>query len=105
MSTPQISSTKVTKSIKKNTLILSEYYNFITNSLCIYGLKGEKTDEERFPGAVNTYTIEVMTQDGKALQMATSHYLGQSFSKAFDIKFLGRENIEQTAFTASICPL
>ncbi len=78
-----------------------EYYDFITNSLCIYGLKGEKTDEERFPGAVNTYTIETMTQDGKALQMATSHYLGQSFSTAFDIKFLGRENAQQKSFTAS----
>ncbi len=82
-------------------LMHDEYNNFITNSLCIYSFKGEKSDEEKFPGAINTYTLEAMAQDGKALQMATSHYLGQSFSTAFDIKFLGRTNVQQIAYTAS----
>ncbi|RZK73627.1 MAG: proline--tRNA ligase, partial [Pedobacter sp.] len=58
------------------------YYNFITNELAMPAIEGEKTPDERFPGANDTYTVEVMMQDGKALQAATSHYLGQSFSNA-----------------------
>ena len=58
-------------------------------------VKGAKTDTEKFPGAVTTYCIEGLMQDGKALQAGTSHYLGQNFAKAFDIKFLGRDQKQQ----------
>lgn len=81
--------------------MLDTYYDFMTNELALPAIKGEKTPEERFPGAQNTYTLETMTQDGKALQAGTSHYLGQSFSKAFNIKFLGRDNLQHTAYTTS----
>lgn len=81
--------------------MLNEYYDFISNDLLLAVTKGEKTSEERFPGAKNTYCIEAMMQDGKALQAATSHYLGQSFSSSFDIKFLGRDNKEHTSYTSS----
>jgi cation diffusion facilitator CzcD-associated flavoprotein CzcO len=54
-------------------------------------LTGEKTAGERFPGAVNTFCIEAMMQDGKALQAGTSHFLGQNFARAFDVKFATRE--------------
>ena len=50
-------------------------------------IKGRKTESERFAGALDTYCIEALMQDGKALQAGTSHFLGQNFSKAFDVKF------------------
>lgn len=81
--------------------MLNTYYDFMTQELALPAIKGEKTPEERFPGAKNTYTLETMTQDGKALQAGTSHYLGQSFSNAFNIKFLGRDNAQHTAYTTS----
>ncbi len=55
-------------------------------------VKGAKSANERFAGALETYTIEAMMQDGKALQSGTSHFLGQNFAKAFDVKFLSKEN-------------
>lgn len=55
-------------------------------------LKGIKTANERFAGADETYCIEAMMQDGKALQAGTSHFLGQNFAKAFDVKFVNKEN-------------
>jgi prolyl-tRNA synthetase len=81
--------------------MLEMYYEFIANDLAMPAMKGKKTEEEKFPGASDTYTIEVVMQDGKALQAATSHYLGQSFSKAFDIKFLGKDGKEHIAYTSS----
>ena len=54
--------------------------------------EGVKTASERFAGAVETYCIEALMQDGKALQSGTSHFLGQNFAKAFDVKFLSKEN-------------
>ncbi len=54
-------------------------------------IKGRKSEGERFPGAVDTYCIEAMMQDGKALQAGTSHFLGQNFAKAFDVKFASKE--------------
>ena len=59
--------------------------------LAIPVIKGPKTEREKFPGAVTTYCIEALMQDGKALQCGTSHDLGQNFAKAFEIKFLGRD--------------
>ena len=82
-------------------LMLNKYHDLIEGDLALPAIKGEKTSEEKFPGAVNTYTIEIMTQDGKALQSATSHFLGQTFSKAFNIKFLAQDNQEHTAYTTS----
>ena len=64
-------------------------------------IKGAKTDGEKFPGAVNTYCIEALMQDGKALQAGTSHFLGQNFAKAFDVKFLGRDRSSSIAWTTS----
>lgn len=81
--------------------ILDEYYNFVNEVMAMPVIKGEKSASERFPGAVNTYCIEAMMQDYKALQAATSHFLGQNFSKAFNIKFLNAEGIEEIAWTSS----
>jgi prolyl-tRNA synthetase len=64
-------------------------------------LTGRKTEKERFAGAVATYTMEAMMHDGKSLQAGTSHYMGQNFATAFDIKFLGNEGVLQTAYTTS----
>lgn len=67
--------------------MLDEYANFMENYLAIPVIKGVKTPNERFAGADDTYTCEGLMQDGKALQMGTSHFLGQNFAKAFDVKF------------------
>ncbi|HEX8914133.1 MAG TPA: proline--tRNA ligase, partial [Humisphaera sp.] len=81
--------------------MLDVYADFAENVLAVPVVKGAKTDSEKFPGAVTTYCIEGLMQDGKALQMGTSHNLGQNFSKAFDIKFLGRDQKQQLAHTTS----
>lgn len=77
------------------------YKWFISDVLKIPAIKAIKPEHERFPGAVETYTIEAMMQDGKALQTATSHYLGQHFSKAVDIQFQTRDKSLQFAHTIS----
>jgi prolyl-tRNA synthetase len=77
------------------------YANFAEDYLAMPVIKGEKTASERFPGAVNTYCIEAMMQDKKALQAGTSHYLGQNFAHGFNIKFLGAEGKEEYAYTTS----
>lgn len=81
--------------------ILDIYADFAESKLAMPVIKGEKTPEERFPGAVETYTIEAMMQDGKALQAGTSHFLGQNFAKASNIKYLSREGIEEYGWTTS----
>lgn len=81
--------------------MLEVYNDLYENWFAIPGFKGEKTPEERFPGAVSTYTIEAMMQDGKSLQACTSHDLGQTFSKSCNIKFQGRDGKEQFAWTTS----
>jgi prolyl-tRNA synthetase len=81
--------------------MLDVYSKFCHESLAIPVIKGEKSDSERFPGAVNTFTIEAMMQDGKALQSGTSHFLGQNFAKASEIKFLGRNGDEEFCWTTS----
>jgi prolyl-tRNA synthetase len=77
------------------------YYWFIRDILKMQCFRGSKPDHDRFAGAVETLSIEVMMQDGKALQAATSHYLGQNFSKAVGIHFQGRDEREHLAFTTS----
>lgn len=81
--------------------ILDIYADFAENYMAMPVIKGEKTERERFPGAVNTYCIEGMMQDRKALQSGTSHFLGQNFARASNIKFLDSDGAEQFAFTTS----
>lgn len=81
--------------------ILEMYTRFVEDYLAMPVIKGEKSANERFPGAVNTYCIEAMMQDKKALQAGTSHFLGQNFSRAFNIKFSNKEGVEQFAETTS----
>jgi prolyl-tRNA synthetase len=77
------------------------YESFLREHLAIPTIPGEKTERERFPGAVRTLTVEAMVQDKKAIQAGTSHYLGQNFAKAANIQFLGRDNTRQLAHTTS----
>ncbi|TMI74757.1 MAG: proline--tRNA ligase [Bacteroidetes bacterium] len=72
--------------------MLDVYADFVENWMAVPVIKGVKTESERFAGAVDTYCIESLMQDGKALQSGTSHFLGQNFAKAFDVKFLNKEN-------------
>jgi len=81
--------------------MLDVYADFAENYMAMPVIKGMKTPDERFPGAVDTYTIEAMMQDCKALQSGTSHFLGQNFAKASGIKFLSKEGKEETAWTTS----
>jgi len=67
------------------------YSDFVENYMAVPVIKGVKTESEKFAGAIETYTIEMLMQDGKALQGGTSHFLGQNFAKAFDVKFTNRE--------------
>lgn len=81
--------------------MLECYRSFAEDFLAVPVMTGVKTDSEKFAGALRTYCIEGMMQDGKALQMGTSHNLGQNFAKAFDIKFEGRDQVVQNAWTTS----
>jgi prolyl-tRNA synthetase len=72
--------------------MLDIYAEFVEQVLAIPVIKGRKTPSERFAGAVETFTIETLLVDGKALQAGTSHFLGQNFAKAFDVKYLTAEN-------------
>ncbi len=87
---------------KEALLILNEVYgDFVENMMAIPIIKGLKTKGQQFPGALRTYTMEAMMQDGKALQSGTSHNLGQNFAKAFDISFTDQTNTKQFAWTTS----
>ena len=77
------------------------YYDFVTKDLAIPLICGKKTESEKFAGAVDTYTIEAMMHDGKALQSATSHFFGSGFPDAFDIKYLDKENNLHSAYETS----
>lgn len=72
--------------------MLNVYADFVEKYMAVPVIKGVKTASERFAGAVETYCIESLMQDGKALQSGTSHFLGQNFAKAFDVQFLTRDN-------------
>ena len=80
------------EAIDETKLILDIYADFVENYMALPVIKGVKTPNERFAGAVDTYCIEALMQDGKALQAGTSHFLGQNFAKAFDVKFSDKEN-------------
>ena len=81
--------------------MLEIYRRFQEEDLAIPVIPGLKTESEKFPGAIATYCIEAMMQDGKALQAGTSHNLGQNFAKAFDITFMDRKNEQSHAWTTS----
>jgi len=81
--------------------MLDVYTDFVENELAIPVIKGQKTPSERFAGAVDTFSIEAMMKDGRAVQAGTSHYLGTKFAVAFDIKYLDRENTQQYCHTTS----
>ncbi len=81
--------------------ILKVYENFANNTLLIPVITGEKTINERFAGAKNTYTIETILKDGQALQSGTSHYLGDKFTKAFNVRVQGKDNKKYNPFQTS----
>jgi len=89
------------EAIAETEKMLEVYATFAREFLAIPVYPGEKSESERFPGAVRTLTIEAMVQDRKAIQAGTSHFLGQNFAKASGIQFLSRENTQEFAWTTS----
>lgn len=79
------------QAVEETERMLEVYREFAEDYLCIPVIAGKKSDAEKFAGAVDTYSIEAMMQDKKALQAGTSHFLGQNFAKAFDVQFQSRE--------------
>ena len=79
------------EAIRETELMLDVYADFVESFMAVPVIKGRKSAGERFPGAIETYCIEAMMQDGKSLQAGTSHFLGQNFAKAFDVKFASKE--------------
>lgn len=89
------------EALREAELIHAIYTRFSEEWMAMPVLKGVKTANERFAGAEDTYTIEALMQDGKALQAGTSHFLGQNFAKAFDVKFLNEDNEEDYVWATS----
>ena len=81
--------------------MLNVYADFAENYMAMPVIKGVKSANERFAGAVETYTIEALMQDGKALQSGTSHFLGQNFAKAFDVQFVNKDNQPEYVWATS----
>ncbi len=81
--------------------MINIYAKFAEEYMAVPVIQGVKSETERFAGALDTYTIEAMMQDGKALQSGTSHFLGQNFGKAFDVQFLNKENKPEYAWATS----
>jgi prolyl-tRNA synthetase len=81
------------EAVEETERMLNIYADFVENFMAVPVVKGVKTPNERFAGALDTYCIEAMLQDGKALQAGTSHFLGQNFAKAFDVKFTNKEGV------------
>ncbi len=90
-----------TEAVEETLKILDIYADFVENWMAMPVIKGVKTANERFAGAVDTYCIEALMQDGKALQAGTSHFLGQNFARSFDVKFLNKENKEELVWATS----
>ncbi len=87
---------------RETLMILHDVYaDFVEKEMAVPVIRGLKTEKEKFAGALRSYCIEAMMQDGRALQAATSHNLGQNFAKAFDISFTDQTNTVQTAWTTS----
>jgi len=89
------------EAIEETKKMLDVYAEFAEKWLAIPVIKGVKTENERFAGAVDTYCIEALMQDGKALQAGTSHFLGQNFAKAFDVKFTTKESVQDFVWATS----
>ncbi|MBK7220335.1 MAG: proline--tRNA ligase [Saprospiraceae bacterium] len=90
-----------TEAIQEAQLMHDVYARFAEEWMSMPVIKGVKTENERFAGADDTYTIEAMMQDGKALQAGTSHFLGQNFAKAFEVKYLTEQNQEEYVWATS----
>ena len=90
-----------TEAVEEAKLMNSVYANFAENFMAIPVIQGVKTESERFAGAEETYCIEALMQDGKALQAGTSHFLGQNFAKAFDVKFANSEGKQDYVWATS----
>ena len=89
------------EAIEETTKMLDVYAEFVEHYMAVPVIKGVKTPNERFAGAQDTYCIEALMQDGKALQAGTSHFLGQNFAKAFDVQFLNKENKKEFVWATS----
>jgi prolyl-tRNA synthetase len=89
------------EAVKETEQMLEVYATFAEEFMAVPVIRGVKTESERFAGAVDTYCIEALMQDGKALQAGTSHFLGQNFAKAFDVKFLNKENQLEYVYATS----
>jgi prolyl-tRNA synthetase len=89
------------EAVEETLKILGVYATFAEEFLAIPVIKGIKTESEKFAGAIDTYCIEALMQDGKALQSGTSHFLGQNFAKAFDVKYASREGREEYVWATS----
>lgn len=90
-----------TEAIEESEQMMEVYANFVQNFMAIPVIKGLKTETERFAGAEETYCIEALMQDGKALQAGTSHFLGQNFANAFDVKFANAEGKQEYVWGTS----
>ena len=89
------------EAIEESEMIMHLYADFVENHMAVPVIKGIKTESERFAGAVETYCIEALMQDGRALQAGTSHFLGQNFAKAFDVKFANKEGKQEYVWATS----
>jgi len=89
------------EAVEESEMIMHLYADFVENHMAVPVMKGTKTASERFAGAVETYCIEALMQDGKALQAGTSHFLGQNFAKAFDVKFANKEGKQDYVWATS----
>ena len=89
------------EAVEETLKILDVYAEFAEEYMAMPVIKGVKTASERFAGAVDTYTIEALMQDGKALQSGTSHFLGQNFAKAFDVTFANKDNTREHVWATS----
>ena len=89
------------EAIAESQQMMNVYADFVENHMAVPVIKGLKTESERFAGALETYCIEALMQDGKALQAGTSHFLGQNFAKAFDVKFANKEGKQEYVWATS----
>lgn len=89
------------EAVEETMKMLAVYKEFAENCLAIPVITGKKTEKEKFAGAVATFGMEAMMKDGKSLQAGTSHYLGQNFAKAFEIKFLDKDGVQKLVYTSS----
>ena len=83
------------EAIEETVKMQGVYADFVEEFMALPVIKGTKSESEKFAGAIDTYCIEALMQDGKALQAGTSHFLGQNFARAFDVRFATKEGKEE----------